>query len=58
MEHVQWVLDKARERGDQYNIKGIDLRLTKGVLKRVVPAVATTNAIIAGELILSMHLVR
>lgn len=48
-EHVEWVLKAAQERAKKYNIVGVDLRLTKGVLKRIIPAVASTNAIIAGK---------
>ncbi|CAD5221299.1 unnamed protein product [Bursaphelenchus okinawaensis] len=47
-EHVQWVYQKALERADQFNIGGVTMRLTLGVLKRIIPAVASTNAVIAG----------
>ncbi|VDN24590.1 unnamed protein product [Gongylonema pulchrum] len=47
-EHVEWVLQAALERASKYRISGVDLRLTRGVLKRIIPAVASTNAIIAG----------
>ncbi|KAF8357997.1 rfl-1 [Pristionchus pacificus] len=46
-EHVEWVLGKALARANQYNIRGVDSRLTQGVLKRIIPAVASTNAVIA-----------
>ncbi|VDN83916.1 unnamed protein product [Brugia pahangi] len=49
MEHVQWVFKAALKRANKYNIKGVDLRLTKGVLKRIIPAVASTNAVIAAS---------
>lgn len=49
MEHVEWVFKAALKRANKYNIKGVDLRLTKGVLKRIIPAVASTNAVIAGN---------
>ncbi|VBB25592.1 unnamed protein product [Acanthocheilonema viteae] len=49
MEHVEWVFKAALKRANRYNIKGVDLRLTKGVLKRIIPAVASTNAVIAAS---------
>uniref|UniRef100_A0A8R1ID79 NEDD8-activating enzyme E1 catalytic subunit n=1 Tax=Caenorhabditis japonica TaxID=281687 RepID=A0A8R1ID79_CAEJA len=47
--HVDWVLQRAEQRANQYNIRGVDRRLTLGVLKRIIPAVATTNAVIAAS---------
>lgn len=48
-QHVDWVLKHAIERAAQFEIQGVNLRLTQGVLKRIIPAVATTNAIIAAS---------
>ncbi|KAE9549055.1 hypothetical protein FO519_007739 [Halicephalobus sp. NKZ332] len=48
-EHIQWILEKSVERAKQFNISGVDLRLTQGVVKRIIPAVASTNAVIAGS---------
>uniref|UniRef100_A0AAY4EA00 NEDD8-activating enzyme E1 catalytic subunit n=1 Tax=Denticeps clupeoides TaxID=299321 RepID=A0AAY4EA00_9TELE len=46
-EHIQWVFMKAQERASEFNITGVTYRLTQGVVKRVIPAVASTNAVIA-----------
>jgi len=48
-EHVQWVCNEAKRRAEQFGINGVDLRLTLGVLKRIIPAVASTNAVIAAS---------
>ncbi|XP_031620729.1 nedd8-activating enzyme E1 catalytic subunit [Contarinia nasturtii] len=48
-QHVSWVYEKAQERANQYNITGLSYRLVQGVLKHIIPAVASTNAIIAAN---------
>ncbi|TFK11613.1 NEDD8-activating enzyme E1 catalytic subunit [Platysternon megacephalum] len=47
-DHIQWIYQQSLERASQFNIKGITYRLTQGVVKRIIPAVASTNAVIAG----------
>ncbi|XP_044156638.1 NEDD8-activating enzyme E1 catalytic subunit isoform X2 [Bufo gargarizans] len=46
-EHIQWIFKNSLARAAQYNIRGVTYRLTQGVVKRIIPAVASTNAVIA-----------
>lgn len=48
-QHVSWVYEKAQERASTFNITGLSYRLVQGVLKHIIPAVASTNAIVAAS---------
>lgn len=47
-EHVQWVLERSLERARVFGISGVTRRLAQGVVKNIIPALASTNAIVSG----------
>ena len=52
IEDVEWIYKTALERASKYKIEGVTYNLTLGVIKNVIPAISSTNSLIAASTVM------
>ena len=52
IEDVEWIYKTALERANKYKIEGVTYNLTLGVIKNVIPAISSTNSLIAASTVM------